>query len=76
MRLVNIIELVKQYMNEDVTLSEFKDMYINNNVFFQDTIDIIKHLKELGYKVCLLSNLKEIDDEKFCGQAFFSAILQ
>lgn len=58
------LEYLKQYMNEDVTLDKFKDMYINNNVFFQDTIDIIKHLKELGYKVCLLSNLKEIDDEK------------
>lgn len=39
-------------MNEDVTLSEFKDMYINNNIFFQDTIQIIKYLKKLEYKVC------------------------
>lgn len=52
-------------MNEDVTLSEFKDMYINNNIFFQDTIQIIKYLKKLEYMVCLLSNLKEIDYEKF-----------
>ena len=58
-------EYLKQYMNEDVTLSEFKDMYINNNIFFQDTIQIIKYLKKLEYKVCLLSNLKEIDYEKF-----------
>ena len=58
-------EYLKQYMNEDVTLSEFKDMYINNNLFFQDTIQIIKYLKKLEYMVCLLSNLKEIDYEKF-----------
>ena len=58
-------EYLKQYMNEDVTLSEFKDMYINNNIFFQDTIQIIKYLKKLEYTVCLLSNLKEIDYEKF-----------
>ena len=58
-------EYLKQYMNEDVTLSEFKDMYINNNIFFQDTIQIIKYLKKLEYMVCLLSNLKEIDYEKF-----------
>lgn len=57
-------EYLKQYMNDDVTLDEFKDMYINNNEFYQDTIDIINYLKKLKYKAYLLSNLKEIDHEK------------
>lgn len=53
------------YMDDDITLEEFKNIYVNNNKFFNDTIEIIKKLKKLGYKVYLLSNLKEIDYEKF-----------
>ena len=52
-------------MDDDITLEEFKNIYVNNNKFFTDTIEIIKKLKNLGYKVYLLSNLKEIDYEKF-----------
>ena len=52
-------------MNDNITLEEFKNIYVNNNEFFNDTIETIKKLKNLGYKVYLLSNLKEIDYEKF-----------
>ena len=58
-------EYLKRYMNDNITLEEFKNIYVNNNEFFNDTIEIIKKLKNLGYKVYLLSNLKEIDYEKF-----------
>ena len=58
-------EYLKRYMNDNITLEEFKNKYVNNNKFFNDTIEIIKKLKNLGYKVYLLSNLKEIDYEKF-----------
>ena len=58
-------EYVKRYMNNNITLEEFKNIYVNNNEFFNDTIETIKKLKNLGYKVYLLSNLKEIDYEKF-----------
>ena len=58
-------EYLKRYMDYNITLEEFKNIYVNNNKFFNDTIEIIKKLKNLGYKVYLLSNLKEIDYEKF-----------
>ena len=58
-------EYLKVYMDDNITLEEFKNIYVNNNKFFNDTIEIIKKLKNLGYKVYLLSNLKEIDYEKF-----------
>lgn len=58
-------EYLKRYMNDNITLEEFKNIYVNNNEFFNDTIETIKKLKNLGYKVYLLSNLKEIDYEKF-----------
>ena len=58
-------EYLKGYMNDNITLEEFKNIYVNNNEFFKDTIVTIKKLKNLGYKVYLLSNLKEIDYEKF-----------
>lgn len=58
-------EFLKRYMDDNITLEEFKNIYVNNNKFFNDTIEIIKKLKNLGYKVYLLSNLKEIDYEKF-----------
>ena len=58
-------EYLKRYMDDNITLEEFKNKYVNNNKFFNDTIEIIKKLKNLGYKVYLLSNLKEIDYEKF-----------
>lgn len=58
-------EYLKKYMDDNITLEEFKNIYVNNNKFFNDTIEIIKKLKNLGYKVYLLSNLKEIDYEKF-----------
>ena len=58
-------EYLKRYMDDNITLEEFKNIYVNNNKFFNDTIEIIKKLKNLGYKVYLLSNLKEIDYEKF-----------
>ena len=58
-------EYLKRYMNDNITLEEFKNIYVNNNEFFNDTIETIKKLKYLGYKVYLLSNLKEIDYEKF-----------
>ena len=58
-------EYLKGYMNDNITLEEFKNIYVNNNEFFNDTIETIKKLKNLGYKVYLLSNLKEIDYEKF-----------
>ncbi len=60
----DFFEYLKQYMNKDITLDEFEDMYINNDEFYQDTIDTINYLKKLKYKVCLLSNLKEIDYKK------------
>ena len=58
-------QYLKRYMNDNITLEEFKNIYVNNNEFFNDTIETIKKLKNLGYKVYLLSNLKEIDYEKF-----------
>ena len=58
-------DYLKGYMDDNITLEEFKNIYVNNNEFFNDTIEIIKKLKNLGYKVYLLSNLKEIDYEKF-----------
>lgn len=58
-------EYLKRYMDDNITLEEFKNIYVNNNKFFNDTIEIIKKLKNLSYKVYLLSNLKEIDYEKF-----------
>ena len=58
-------EYLKRYMDDDITLEVFKNIYVNNNEFFNDTIEIIKKLKNLDYKVYLLSNLKEIDYEKF-----------
>ena len=58
-------EYLKRYMDDNITLEEFNNIYVNNNKFFNDTIEIIKKLKNLGYKVYLLSNLKEIDYEKF-----------
>lgn len=58
-------EYLKGYMNDNITLEEFKNIYVNNNEFFNDTIETIKKLKKLDYKVYLLSNLKEIDYEKF-----------
>ena len=58
-------EYLKRYMDDNITLEEFKNIYVNNNKFFNDTIEIIKKSKNLGYKVYLLSNLKEIDYEKF-----------
>ena len=58
-------EYLKRYMDDNITLEEFKNIYVNNNEFFNDTIETIKKLKNLGYKVYLLSNLKEIDYEKF-----------
>lgn len=61
----DFFEYLKGYMDADITLEEFKNIYVNNNKFFTDTIEIIKKLKNLGYKVYLLSNLKEIDYEKF-----------
>ena len=61
----DFFEYLKGYMDDDITLEEFKNIYVNNNKFFTDTIEIIKKLKNLGYKVFLLSNLKEIDYEKF-----------
>ena len=61
----DFFEYLKGYMDDDITLEEFKNIYVNNNKFFNDTIEIIKKLKKLGYKVYLLSNLKEIDYEKF-----------
>ena len=61
----DFFEYLKGYMDDDITLEEFKNIYVNNNKFFNDTIEIIKKLKNLGYKVYLLSNLKEIDYEKF-----------
>lgn len=61
----DFFEYLKGYMDDDITLEEFKNIYVNNNKFFNDTIEIIKRLKKLGYKVYLLSNLKEIDYEKF-----------
>ena len=61
----DFFEYLKGYMDDDITLEEFKNIYVNNNKFFTDTIEIIKKLKNLGYKVYLLSNLKEIDYEKF-----------
>ena len=61
----DFLEYLKGYMDDDITLEEFKNIYVNNNKFFTDTIEIIKKLKNLGYKVYLLSNLKEIDYEKF-----------
>ena len=61
----DFFEYLKGYMNDNITLEEFKNIYVNNNEFFKDTIETIKKLKNLGYKVYLLSNLKEIDYEKF-----------
>lgn len=61
----DFFEYLKGYMDDDITLEEFKNIYVNNNKFFTGTIEIIKKLKNLGYKVYLLSNLKEIDYEKF-----------
>ena len=58
-------EYLKRYMDDNITLEEFKNIYVNNNKFFNDTIEIIKKLKNLGYKVYLLSNMKEIDYKKF-----------
>lgn len=61
----DFFEYLKGYMDDNITLEEFKNIYVNNNEFFNDTIETIKKLKNLGYKVYLLSNLKEIDYEKF-----------
>ena len=58
------LNYLSNYIDENITLEKFEEIYINNNEFYQDTIDTINYLKTLGYKVCLLSNLKEIDYEK------------
>ena len=38
-------EYLKRYMNDNITLEEFKNIYVNNNEFFNDTIETIKKLK-------------------------------
>ena len=63
-------EYLKRYMNDNITLEEFKNIYVNNNEFFNDTIETIKKLKNLGYKVYLLSVNQYTSIHFFAGIGF------
>ena len=52
------IEKCKCKVDEDGYFIAYKGAKMG---FYEDTVDIIKELKKLGKKVCLLSNLAEID---------------
>ena len=39
------LNFLSQYMLEQLSLDRFKEIYINNKEFYQDTINIIKFLK-------------------------------
>lgn len=59
-------DFLKKYINVEISLDEFIEIYRNSKLgFYQDTVNIIKKLKSLGIKVYLLSNLREIDFEFF-----------
>lgn len=63
-------DFLKQYSTDDISFEEFVEAYKKSKQDpYEDTINIIKSLKEKGYPVCLLSNLRKIDfgfyQEKF-----------
>lgn len=61
---------IKQYMKTNASYEDYVNAYIKSKQFpYEDTIDVIHQIKKKGYKVYILSNLREIDfklyQEKF-----------
>ncbi len=62
---VSIRELLK-YCKSNLSIKDFYKIYNDlDATFFSDTLEIIKQLKEKGYKVGLLSNLRLIDYNRY-----------
>ena len=64
------IKQVIDFTGTKKTIEEFKKIFNGpiRNGLYEDTINIIKKLKLQKQKVCILSNLRKIDFEWFCGK--------
>lgn len=55
-------KIIREKIGSDKSVNELKSLYIKSKGdVYQDTIDIIKDLKDNSNTVCLLSNLKALD---------------
>lgn len=60
------IEDLLRFCKSNITTDEFHKIYNNlDNSLYKDTIEIIKKLKKMKYKVGLLSNLRLMDYERY-----------
>lgn len=77
--------VIGEKVGSDKTVEELKNLYVKSKGgVYQDTVDIIKTLKENNSMVCLLSNLKALDynylkgviDMKLFDKTFLSYLMK
>jgi len=62
--IIDYFNYIKQYLKKEVSYDEFIKSYIKSKQSpYEDTMEVIFQLKRQGYKVYILSNLREIDFE-------------
>ncbi|MBE6160361.1 MAG: HAD family hydrolase [Lactobacillales bacterium] len=60
------VEALLKFCKSDLSISEFYEMYNNlDKSLYNDTVQIINELKNKGYKVGLLSNLRLMDYKRY-----------
>lgn len=60
------IEALLKFCKSDLSIKQFYEIYNSlDNSLYDDTIEIIKKLKNIGYKVGLLSNLRLMDYKRY-----------
>ena len=60
------IEKLLEFCKSNLTIEEFYKMYSKlDNYLYNDTLNLIKFLKDKGYKVGILSNLRLMDYERY-----------
>lgn len=66
MSIEKYFEFLKQYLKKETSFQEFIKIYQKSKKgLYEDTVEIINKLKSSGFKIYLLSNLREIDFEIF-----------
>lgn len=60
------VEALLKFCKSDLSISEFYEMYNNlDKSLYNDTVQIINELKNKGYKIGLLSNLRLMDYKRY-----------
>jgi len=60
------VEALLDFCKSDLSVNEFYEIYNRlDNSLYSDTVQIIKELKSMGYKIGLLSNLRLMDYKRY-----------